>query len=379
MKRIWAHFSYVLFGLFFILSDCFSDVELKKGKIKIAIVSSYHPEYLWSQQTSMGVSQGLLDFGYIERLEEGERINRLPIHESKFAMIKKWWMDSKRKSSRAEIAASLFRIVSELERFRPHIILLGDDNAANYIGNHYLDTEIPIVFWGINGIPLKYDLLDSIEKPGHNVTGVYQAGYYLDCVAYLKKLFPNIKSMAVLSDDSPSGRAHAKKIRRFAEQGLLGVELKKVVVTNSFYQWKREALELQNKVDAFFILPHHTLKDLDGKHVNYLTAAAWYLNNINKPEVTPTSFYVKEGFFSTVDDSAFNQGYEAVKIAHQIITQQAEPADIASYAPQRGPFIVNRWRAKVLGVEQVLNSHLPIIDKWVDDSAAMHSNNNTGL
>ena len=34
-----------------------------------------------------------------------------------------------------------------------------------------------MVFWGINGLPLKYGLIDTIEKPEHNVTGIYQAGY----------------------------------------------------------------------------------------------------------------------------------------------------------------------------------------------------------
>ena len=56
--------------------------------------------------------------------------------------------------------------MKEIEQFKPNLILLGDDNAANYVGNQYIDTNIPVVFWGINGLPLKYGLLDSLEKPG---------------------------------------------------------------------------------------------------------------------------------------------------------------------------------------------------------------------
>jgi|GEM_PF-3984131 len=97
------------------------------------------------------------------------------------------------KNSRSEIASVFANIITELDSFDPDIILLGDDNADNYIGNHYLDSSIPIVFWGINGLPLKYDLLDSLEKPGHNVTGVYQAGYHLDSIRFLKNSFHILK------------------------------------------------------------------------------------------------------------------------------------------------------------------------------------------
>ncbi len=40
-----------------------------------------------------------------------------------------------------------------------------------------LDTAISVVFWGINGMPLKYGLVDRMDQPGHNVTGVWQSGY----------------------------------------------------------------------------------------------------------------------------------------------------------------------------------------------------------
>jgi len=343
----------------------------QKEKTRIAIVSSYHPEYLWSQQTKKGVLKAFIDFGYLKQIGQASQFNLDDQIETHRVVIKKWWMDSKRKNSRKEIAISLAKIITEIDIFNPDIILLGDDNAANYVGNHYLDTKTPIVFWGINGLPLKYDLMDSMERPGHNITGVYQVSYHVESVRYLKKLFPAVKTMAVLSDDSPSGRSHAKKIQRYAEQGKLGVKLEKVVITNSYNDWKHQALTLKDKVDAFFILTHNTLKDHEHQHVNYLEVANWYLTHIDIPEVTPTRFYVNEGFLSAIDDSAFNQGYEAVKIAHSILSGQTSPAEIASYAPPRGPFIINRWRAKKLGIVDVLDKHSSLIDQYINNSAAL--------
>lgn len=348
----------------------FSAIADDKRHYRIAVVSSYHPEYIWSQQTNDGVVKGLLELGYLDNEEQGKKYTTDFEVKSASATIKKWWMNTKRKNSQVDIAKMLTKITTELEQFSPDLILLGDDNATNYVGNYYLDSETPIVFWGVNGIPLKYGLLDSVEKPGHNVTGIYQAGYHFDSIKYLKKLFPSIKTIAVLSDDSPSGRSHAKKIKRYGDQGLLDAKIIKVVMTNSYSQWQQEALELQKTVDAFYISTHHTLKDDQGKHVDNLDAAAWYLENIRKPEVVPSSFLVKEGLLSTVDDSAFKQGYEAVKVAHLILSGKSTAAEISSYAPERGPFIVNRWRARMLGIEHVLNQQTDIIDQVIDESAA---------
>ena len=59
----------------------------------------------------------------------------------------------------------------EIRAFKPDVVLLGDDNAAKHIGAQLLDSSTPVVFWGINGLPLKYGLVDSLDAPGRNVTG----------------------------------------------------------------------------------------------------------------------------------------------------------------------------------------------------------------
>ena len=35
-------------------------------KKRIFVVSSYHPEYLWSQSTQEGLVQAMLDYGYLD-------------------------------------------------------------------------------------------------------------------------------------------------------------------------------------------------------------------------------------------------------------------------------------------------------------------------
>jgi len=328
----------------------FSSTNIPAGKNKIFVISSYHRQYLWSQDTQKGICAGLVEFGFLDSKDQAVEFTKTDYVESSSAIIKKVWMDTKYKNSKSEIAVSVNRIMNEMSQFSPDLILLGDDNAANYIGCQVIDSEIPVVFWGINGRPLKYGLLDSLEKPGHNVTGVYQAGYLKECLHLLKSVVPDVKTFAILSDDSPTGRSKVKEIESLWEAGQLPIKLVESVTTNSLGEWKSKAIELEKKVDAFFILNHNCLKDNTGKPVDQLELGAWYLRNISKPESAHEKQFAEEGMLCVCDDSGYNQGYEAVKLGFRILKKGEDPGCIPVKAPPRGPYIVNRERSKMLGI-----------------------------
>jgi len=343
-------------------------VQGASTKARIFVVDSYHREYLWSQDTHAGVCAALLEFGFLDDQKQLKKYTENDYVESARAVVKKVWMDTKRKNTMSDMAAAAARISEEADKFRPDIILLGDDDAANYIGNLYMDTKIPVVFWGINGIPLKYGLIDSIEKPGHNVTGIYQANYLKESVEYLKKLLPGVRTFAILSEDSSTGRPKVKELEKLAQEGKLAIKLAATVMTNSFSEWKSEALRLQKEVDAFFVLNHNTLKDDLGNPVDQLEIGAWYLRNIRKPECGHEKQFAIEGLLLVVDDSGFKQGYEAVKLAYQILEKGKNPAGIPVRAPARGSVIVNRQRADMLRIDLTGKA---FIEEFIDTSQAL--------
>lgn len=337
-------------------------------KFRIYVVSSYHKEYLWSQDTSAGVCDALLQANLFETQEQVKEFKDQDFLENTAMVIKKSWMDTKRKYGKEEIADAVDRIIKDINDFKPDIILLGDDNAANYIGNQFIDTDVPVVFWGINGLPVKYGLLESVEKPGHNVTGVYQAGYLKENVEYLKKLLPEIKTMAVLSDDSETGRSKAKEIEQLSKNNMLPLEIKEIVITNSFSEWKQAALRLADEADSFFILNHNTLKDDAGQPVDQLLVGRWYLEHIKKPDCAHEKQFAQEGILLVVDDSGYKQGFEAMQIGLSILKEGRNPADIPVQAPARGPIIINRQRAKMLGLD---TSHADFIEEYIDRAMAL--------
>ena len=371
INSIWGKsiFSLVFLILISVPAPVQASDEVDAKRFRILIVSSYHREYLWSQSTHDGVMAAMLRYGFLENDDQVGKFTQDDAVESNRVVLKKMWMDTKRKSSTSDIARVTVEVMKEITDFKPDLVMLGDDNAANYIGNQLLDTEIPVVFWGINGLPLKYGLVDSMDRPGHNVTGVWQAGYYREGLELLSKLVPEAETFAILACDSVTARANIRILQGLYRSGKLPLELVDVVSTNDFEEFKRQAKRLEQDVDAFFILNHDTLHDADGNHLDMLQVGRWYLENINKPEASHEDQFVREGMLLTANDSGYNQGYTAFEMAYDILEQGLSPSLMRTKTPPRGPLMVNRNRAQALGIS--LAEHDYLIDEFIDSSAAL--------
>lgn len=336
---------------------------------RIMIVDSYDRTYLWSQSTQRGLNAAMLKHGYLENAAMAKRLVDTDSVDTPRVVVKKLWMNTKKRNSIPEMATATREIIDEIRKFAPDLVLLGDDNAANYIGQQLLGSNIPVVFWGINGLPLRYNLVEKLEAPGQNVTGVWQSGYHKESLDLLKRLVPSAQTFAILACDSESTRPNIKAIEQLAQRGVLPMKLMGKVVTNSFEDWKKGALDLAKRVDALFVLNHDTLRDRNGNHVDVMTAGRWYLNNIKLPEASHEDHFVTEGLLLTANDSGFNQGFLAFQMAYGILEQGLNPARMAVRTPERGPYMVNRQRAQALGIS--LKPALYLIDELIETSAAL--------
>jgi len=338
-------------------------------KKRLFIVSSYHRAYLWSQSTQRGVSAAMRKLGWLENDAQVAALERNDYVDNARIVVRKDWMDTKRRDSSIEMANATVRIMEAIKAFRPDLVMVGDDNAARYIGGQLLDSPIPVVFWGINGLPLKYGLIESMDAPGRNVTGVWQSGYHRESLDLLKRLVPRAQTFAILACDSESSRPNAKMIEQLAQRGSLPLKLVDKVLTNSLEEFKARALELSRRIDAFFVLNHDTLRDAKGRHVDMLDVGRWYLNNIRIPEASHEDQFVLEGMLLTANDSGYNQGHMAFEMAHGILENGLNPARMAVRTPDRGPYLVNRNRARALGIR--LDSAMYLIDEIVEKSLAL--------
>jgi hypothetical protein len=60
-------------------------------------------------------------------------------------------------------------------------------------------------------------------------------------------------------------------------------------------------------------------------------------------------------------------------IGHKILTGEINPAEFPPYFPQQGPFIVNRKRAEMLGLQEQLRKNKDIIDEYIDYMKALET------
>ena len=102
-------------------------------RFRIGVVSSCHPEMVWVQSICEGRCKAFLDHGYLDDQAQAYRAENKV--ESKHAVIRKWWVDTKQRNKKPEISDALAQITTEIDAFDPDCILLGDDIAAKFGGN----------------------------------------------------------------------------------------------------------------------------------------------------------------------------------------------------------------------------------------------------
>ncbi len=120
----------------------------------------------------------------------------------------------------------------------------------------YLMSKKPLMFHMVSS-PVLSKIVDSMEKPGHNITGVssiIDLKTQLDILTKLKK----IKSLGVMFDPrEKQNPVILSKIKEFSKSA--GIEIKSLRVipdAGNFEQLMNEALAKSANLDAIYIIPN---------------------------------------------------------------------------------------------------------------------------
>ena len=97
---------------------------------KVLFIDSYHEGYAWSD----GIASG------IQRTLGGKGIE-----------LKIFRLDTKRNTDEAFKKEACSKAKSEIESFKPDVVIAADDNASKYLVEPYFkNSTLPIVFCGVN-------------------------------------------------------------------------------------------------------------------------------------------------------------------------------------------------------------------------------------
>lgn len=299
---------------------------------KVLVLHSYHPEYIWVAHLNQGIVKGLAE----------ERF-----YDEKNTTIDYFYMDTKRKADEAWKQSVADRAVDHIRKIKPDVVIATDDNAQKYVVRRFKDSPIPFVFAGVNADPADYGYINSLDNPGHNVTGSIERERFEQSVHFLRRLVPDITRIAILCDASPTGVPVVSRVKKAAPAA--GVTITAALQTNDFEQWKQFVFDQQKKADALLVVVYHTLKDSRGAHVAPEAVLNWTIRNNHLPDFGFWSWAVSGGLLCSEAISGYQQGYYAGTIAAYVLRGQS-PGEFAVGMPQRGEPCINLARAKMLGL-----------------------------
>jgi ABC-type uncharacterized transport system substrate-binding protein len=312
------------------LKDLVSSAQQKK----VLVVHSYHPSYDWVPKVNDGIKRGFQEEGY-------------DVHSN--LVLEYFYMDTKRNTSESWKKEMRAAALDRVNSWQPDLVITVDDNAAILVAKKLKDSDVPVVFSGVNGDPVTYGLVDSLEKPGHNITGCVERERFPQTLALLRKLSPKpIRRMAILYDESPTGSPPVARIKQQVQDQDLGIEIVAELKTDNLAKWKKFVKKANAIADVLCVSFYFTVKDDAGRHVHQFEVLDWTQNNLIIPDIGFWEFNIDAGITCADAISGYQQGHYAASVSAYILMGQS-PAEFAVDSPRRGEICINRGRTDMLG------------------------------
>jgi putative ABC transport system substrate-binding protein len=235
------------------------------------------------------------------------------------------------------------KIVAELARLKVDVIVVGGSTPYVQVVKKATKT-IPIVMTGPGGDPVEAGLIDSLARPGGNVTGVTLLARDLGGkrLELLKEAVPKVSRVAILYDPAnPAHRYEMKEVLPAAAQALkLMLQPWEVRASDDFQ--KVFAAAARQRPDGLYALGGPLMI------ANQKRIADFALKNL-LPSIDGGRGAVDVGelMFYGAD---LADSYRRVASYVDKILKGAKPADLPVEQPTKFEFIINLKTAKQIGL-----------------------------
>lgn len=203
-------------------------------------------------------------------------------------------------------------------------------------------ADIPVLFTSVTDA-VGAELIQSMEKPGANVTGTVDT--HPEAIPNTVKFIANelkAKKLGVVYNaGEQNSRAQVDIVKKEAKK--YGVEVVEASA-NTSADVKQATESLVSKVDAYYIITDNTV-------VSALDSVLDVATDKKIPVMVGELDSVKRGGFGAYGFSYYDIGYEAGQMAVQILKDGKKPADIPAAYPANLKFEVNKETADKLGIK----------------------------
>ena len=231
-------------------------------------------------------------------------------------------------------------LAEELVRLKVDVLVVFDNSAALAAKNS--TRTLPIVFAAGVSDPVAAGLVDSLARPGGNITGLTNIAAVLagKRLELLKETVPKLSRVAVLWNPQGANAPQWKESQLAARE--LGLQLHSMEVSSAS-KFESGFKEAANEHSAALSVTQNSLFVSNQKQIANLAAKH------GLPAIYPRVDYVVSGGLMSygADES---QSYRRLAIFVDKILKGTKPADIPVEQPTKFELIINLKAAKQIGL-----------------------------
>jgi putative ABC transport system substrate-binding protein len=231
-------------------------------------------------------------------------------------------------------------LAAELVRLKVDVLIANTTNAALAAKN--ATKEIPIFFIGVSD-PVEAGLVDSLPRPGGNITGLTNIALALagKRLELLKETVPKLSRVAVLWDPQNPGSTPQWKESQLAAREL-GLQLHSMEVSSA----DKYEIAFQHATQARNAALAVTLNPLANSNQKLIIEQA---TKNRLPTIYPRSDYVDNGGLMSYAQNFAADGRDAARLVDKLL-KGAKPADLPVEQPTKFEFVVNLKASKQIGL-----------------------------
>ncbi|MDI6600352.1 MAG: ABC transporter substrate-binding protein [Thermoanaerobacteraceae bacterium] len=200
--------------------------------------------------------------------------------------------------------------------------------------------DIPIVFSAVTD-PVTAKVVESLDKPNTNVTGVSDMTPIEEQLKLLKQILPDSKNVGIMYNAGEVNSVVQVDIAKKAAPAL-GLNLIDATVSTSG-EVSQAAQSLVGRVDAIYIPTDNTI-------ASSIQAVVKVANANKIPVIGSEEGMVAGGALITKGINYYNLGVDAGKMAAEILNGK-KPADIPVVLPTNMDIVVNKTTMDALGIK----------------------------
>ena len=235
-------------------------------------------------------------------------------------------------------------LAAELARLKVDIIVAAGANRTIQAAKNATKT-IPIIMAGLGSDPVEAGFVESLARPGGNVTGLTNLGVELGGkrLELLKQAVPNLARVAVLYNSNVRARVlDVKEVLRVAARALRLTLQPWEVRTADDFERIFAALSKQ-RPDGLYVLPGGTLMFANQKRIIGLALKSRLPSIYGNREAVDAGGLMYYG-------ADFADSYRRVVYYVDRILKGAKPSDLPVEQPTKFELVINLKTAKQIGV-----------------------------